>query len=142
VVSQAAPATVPTVQRAASASIADAPQASYVAGRVGGGGRNVASAGARVQRNAGMAPRRTASGRSSLPMVQVKMEGAQAVVQNQAVVDQVREQIANEAAASSDAEQIAALTSLSAENERLRAELEAARAAVPVTVTPETEPQD
>jgi hypothetical protein len=133
----------PPVQRAASTSIAAAPQVSYVAGRVGGH----TIGGARVQRNAGMAPRKTSSGRSTLPMVKVRMNGQQADVENRAQVEQVREQVLiekAERAATSDADALSAITSANAEIERLRAELETARvekkAAVEVVAT-ETEPK-
>lgn len=82
-------ATIPTVAvPAATASIAPTPSVSYVAGRVTGT-RSVA--GARAQRNAGMAPRRTArQGASPLPPVIVKMDGQRAVVQNQAEIAEAK----------------------------------------------------
>lgn len=79
------------------ATIAATPSVSYVAGRVGGGVRmqpvtgqvrtGYTMGGSRGQRNAGLAPRRTTArrpGDSPLPMVQVKMDGQRAQVQNQA----------------------------------------------------------
>jgi len=78
-------APAPTVAAAAATSIAPTPSVSYAAGRVTG--RSYV-AGARHQRNAGMAPRRTARG--PLPPVIVKMDGQRAVVQNQAEVAQAR----------------------------------------------------
>ena len=78
-----APAVPAVAAAAATASIAPVPSVSYVAGRVGG--RPHAG---RVQRNAGMAPRRTARG--PLPPVIVKMDGQRAVVQNQAEVAQAK----------------------------------------------------
>ena len=87
----------PTVAASASASIAPRPAVAYTAGRVGG----YSMAGARGQRNAGMAPRRTArpAGASPLPMVEVKMDGQKAVVQNQAEVAAAKAALAAQAAA-------------------------------------------
>jgi hypothetical protein len=79
---------MPTLSYAAATSIAPAPSASYVAGRVGT--RPQAFTGARVQRNASLAPRRVASTGSQLPPVIVSMDGGRAVVQNQAEVAQAR----------------------------------------------------
>ena len=88
--------TAPTVAASASASIAPRPAVAYTAGRVGG----YSMAGARGQRNAGMAPRRTArpAGASPLPMVEVKMDGQKAVVQNQAEVAAAKAALAAQAA--------------------------------------------
>ena len=61
-----------------------APSTSYVAGRVGGRPNGYA----RAQRSAGQAPRRVAPG--ELPVVQVKMNGGRAVVQNQEEVAAAR----------------------------------------------------
>jgi len=61
-----------------------APSTSYVAGRVGGRPNGYA----RSQRGAGQAPRRVAPGQ--LPMVEVKMNGGRAVVQNQEEVAAAR----------------------------------------------------
>lgn len=87
----AAAAPVPaasTIAAPAATSISPAPSVSYNAGRVGG--RSYVAGGARSQRNAGMAPRRTARGGAPLPPVIVKMEGQGAVVQNRAEVEQAR----------------------------------------------------
>ena len=81
------PAT-PTVAVAASTSIAPTPSVAYTAGRVGA--RSYSMPGARSQRNAAMAPRRTARTGSPLPPVIVKMDGQRAVVQNQAEVAQAK----------------------------------------------------
>lgn len=62
-----------------------APSASYVAGRVGGRPNGFG----RAQRSAGQAPRRVAQA-GELPMVQVKMDGGRAVVQNQQEVAAAR----------------------------------------------------
>jgi hypothetical protein len=78
-----APATRPSIVPAA-------PTASYVAGRVGG---RPHVGGARVQRNAAMAPRRVARGGSPgspLPPVIVKMDNGRSVVQNQEEVAAAR----------------------------------------------------
>lgn len=84
------PVVVPTTQTfAASTSIAPAPSASYVAGRVGSRPQGF-TLGARTQRNSAMAPRRVARAGSPLPPVIVKMEGRQAVVQNKAEVEQAK----------------------------------------------------
>lgn len=82
-------AVLPTQTYAAATSIAPAPSASYVAGRVGARPQGF-TAGARAQRNAGMAPRGVARGGSALPPVIVKMEGKLAVVQNQAEIAQAK----------------------------------------------------
>jgi hypothetical protein len=79
---------MPTQAYAAASSIAPAPSASYVAGRVGRPPQ--AFTGARVQRNAALAPRRVASEGSQLPPVIVKMDGKRAVVVNQAEVAEAR----------------------------------------------------
>ena len=89
---------MPTLARAAATSIAPAPTASYVAGRVGT--RPFAFAGARTQRNSSLAPRRVARADSPLPPVIVKMDGGRAVVQNKAEIDQVRESVLNPAPSS------------------------------------------
>jgi hypothetical protein len=86
---------MPTLACAAATSIAPAPTASYVAGRVGT--RPLAFAGARAQRNSSLAPRRVARADSPLPPVIVKMDGGRAVVQNKAEIDQVRESVLNPA---------------------------------------------
>lgn len=78
----------PTVAAAASTSIAPTPQVAYTAGRVGA--RSYSMPGARTQRNSAMAPRRTARPASPLPLVQVKMDGQRAVVQNQAEIAQAK----------------------------------------------------
>jgi hypothetical protein len=62
-----------------------APSASYVAGRVGGRPNGYA----RAQRGAAQAPRRVAHA-GALPVVQVKMDGGRAVVQNQQEVAAAR----------------------------------------------------
>lgn len=85
---------MPTLSYSAATSIAPAPSASYVAGRVGG--RPQAFTGARVQRNASLAPRRVASTGSQLPPVIVKMDGGRAVVVNQAEVAEARAAILNQ----------------------------------------------
>lgn len=66
---------------AAEASISSAPSAAYIAGRVGL--RPQVFAGARVQRNAALAPRRVAPADTQLPPVIVTMEGRRPVVQKQ-----------------------------------------------------------
>jgi hypothetical protein len=86
---------MPTLSYAAATSIAPAPSASYVAGRVGP--RPQAFTGARVQRNASLAPRRVAGAGSQLPPVIVNMDGGRAVVQNQAEVAQARAVVLNQA---------------------------------------------
>jgi hypothetical protein len=80
--------TAPTVASSASASIAPRPSVAYTAGRVGG----YSMAGSRSQRNSGMAPRRTSRPASAgpLPMVEVKMDGQRAVVQNQAEIAEAK----------------------------------------------------
>jgi len=83
-----APVAAPTVAAAASTSISPTPQVSYTAGRVGA--RSYSMPGARTQRNSAMAPRRTAREGAPLPLVQVKMDGQRAVVQNQAEVAQAK----------------------------------------------------
>jgi hypothetical protein len=85
----AAPTPVPaTIASPAATSIAPAPSVAYNAGRVGA--RSYVAGGARSQRNAGMAPRRTVREGAPLPPVVVKMEGRQAVVQNRAEVEQAK----------------------------------------------------
>jgi hypothetical protein len=85
---------MPTLAYAAATSIAPAPSASYVAGRVGG--RPHAFTGARtVQRGASLAPRRVARAGEPLPPVIVKMDGGRAVVENQAEVARVRAAVLN-----------------------------------------------
>jgi hypothetical protein len=87
---------MPTLSYAASTSIAPAPSASYVAGRVGG--RPHAFTGARtVQRGASLAPRHVARAGEPLPPVIVKMDGGRAVVENQAEVARVRAAVLNQA---------------------------------------------
>lgn len=82
---------LPTLSYAAATSIAPAPTASYVAGRVGA--RPQAFTGARTQRNASLAPRRVAG--APLPPVIVKMDGGRAVVENRAEFEQVRASVLN-----------------------------------------------
>ena len=79
---------MPIVAAAASMSIAPAPSVSHNAGRVGS--RSYSMPGARSQRNAAMAPRRTARPASPLPPVIVKMDGQRAVVQNQAEIAEAK----------------------------------------------------
>jgi hypothetical protein len=81
---------IPTVAASASASIAPTPAVAYTAGRVGAA-RSYSMAGARSQRNSGMAPRRTPRPAAGpLPMVQVKMDGQRAVVQNQVEISEAK----------------------------------------------------
>jgi len=75
---------IQTVAASASMSIAPAPSVSHTAGRVVA--RSYSMPGARSQRNAAMAPRGTPRTASPLPPVIVKMDGRQAVVQNQAEI--------------------------------------------------------
>ncbi len=85
---------MPTMSYAAATSIAPAPTASYVAGRVGT--RPQAFTGARTQRNSSLAPRRVArAGGAPLPPVIVKMDGGRAVVENRAEIEQVRASVLN-----------------------------------------------
>jgi hypothetical protein len=79
----------------AAATIAPAPSASYVAGRVGA--RPQGFVGARATRNSGLAPRRVARPGEPLPPVIVKMDGGRAVVVNQAEIEQVRAAVLNQA---------------------------------------------
>jgi hypothetical protein len=79
----------------AAASIAPAPSASYVAGRVGA--RPQGFVGARAPRSSALAPRRVARSGEPLPPVIVKMDGRRAVVVNQAEVAQVRAAVLNQA---------------------------------------------
>ena len=88
--------TAPGTLAYAAASIAPAPSASYVAGRVGGRPQGFVGAAARVQRNSSLAPRRVARG-EALPPVIVKMDGGRAVVVNQAEFEQVRAAVLNQA---------------------------------------------
>ena len=81
------PAT-PAIAAAASTSIAPTPSVVHAAGRVVA--RSYSMAGARSQRNAAMAPRRTARPASPLPTVIVKMDGQRGVVQNQAEIAQAK----------------------------------------------------
>lgn len=81
-------AVIPTVAAAASVSISPTPSVAYTAGRVGA--RSYSMPGARSQRNSAMAPRRTPRSDTPLPMVQVKMDGQRAVVQNQAEVAEAK----------------------------------------------------
>lgn len=83
---------MPTLAYAAAISIAPAPSASYVAGRVGT--RPHAFAGGRTQRNSSLAPRSVARA-ESLPPVIVQMDGGRAVVQNKAEFEQVRAVVLN-----------------------------------------------
>ena len=78
----------PIVAAAASTSIAPTPSVAYTAGRVGS--RSYSMPGARSQRNAAMAPRRTPRPDSPLPPVIVKMDGQRAVVQNPAEIAQAK----------------------------------------------------
>lgn len=81
----------PTAGPAPASIIPAAPTAAYVAGRVGGrpGGYTGGYSGGRVQRNAGMAPRRVQRS-EVLPQVVVKMENGRSIVQNQAEVAAAR----------------------------------------------------
>lgn len=92
--SHGAPAGAPPTQAAVStASISPAPSVAHVAGRVDA--RSYVMAGARGQRNAGMAPRSIARGpQIPLPPVIVKMEGPRGVVKNAEEVQQAREAVA------------------------------------------------
>lgn len=82
---------VPVAAPTPTSVIPAAPTAAYVAGRVGGrpGGYAGGYSGGRVQRNAGMAPRRV-SRSDVLPQVVVKMENGRSIVQNQAEVAAAR----------------------------------------------------
>ena len=77
-------AAAPAVPTPAASIIPAAPSTSYVAGRVGARPNGYV----RSQRGAGQAPRRVAPGQ--LPMVEVKMNGGRAVVQNQEEVAAAR----------------------------------------------------
>ena len=121
---------VPTQAVPSTSSIAPAPSVAYNAGRVNA--RPFVAAGARAQRNAGMAPRRTA--RAPLPPVIVKMEGQQAVVQNRAEIEQAKAAVAA-ATAAEPTDLSGQVSALAAENEALRRELEQARA-IPTGVDP------
>ena len=83
----ATPVQAPPIHPAAPATsiIPAAPSTSYVAGRVGGRPNGYA----RSARGAGQAPRRVPHG-GDLPVVQVKMDGGRAVVQNQQEVAAAR----------------------------------------------------
>lgn len=113
---------VPTQAVPSTGSIAPAPSVSYVAGRVNA--RSYVAAGGRGQRNAGMAPRRTA--RSGLPAVIVKMDGQKAVVQNREEIEQ-----AKAAVVAASVEVNAERAALMAENEKLRLALERAQGVSP-----------
>jgi hypothetical protein len=84
---------MPTLSYSAATSIAPAPTATYVAGRVGT--RPHAFTGARTQSNSSLAPRRVARADSQLPPVIVQMDGGRAVVQNKAEIEQVRASVLN-----------------------------------------------
>jgi hypothetical protein len=82
----AAPVSIsPAVAAPVASIIPAAPSTSYVAGRVGGGPNGYS----RAKRHAAQAPRRVPHA-GELPVVQVKMDGGRAVVQNQTEVAAAR----------------------------------------------------